>query len=196
MDSAPTAPLVLSPVLIATVPDVPLAEAAVLTEVLTFAAVATARAVVATVALPAVKPVAVPVQLVKTPLVGVPSKGVASVGDVANTSDPVPVSSVTAASRFALEGVARKVETPVPKPVTPPTATDGVAHAASVVLDAVRTCPEVGAVAADTATVVVAVFKPLLTPAVTANVAFPAVSPAAVPVMLVPTRAEGVPSTS
>lgn len=43
-------------------------------------------------------------QLVSVPLDGVPSTGVTSVGDVANTSDPVPVSSLIAVRRFALDG--------------------------------------------------------------------------------------------
>lgn len=60
-----------------------------------------------------------PVQLVKTPLDGVPSAGVTNVGDVAKTADPVPVSSVIADLRFALDGVARAVATPVPSPDTP-----------------------------------------------------------------------------
>jgi hypothetical protein len=60
-----------------------------------------------------------PVQLVKVPEVGVPSRGVTNVGDVANTSEPEPVSSVTAAAKFELEGVAKNVATPVPKPLTP-----------------------------------------------------------------------------
>ena len=51
--------------------------------------------------------------------VAAPMFGVTKVGLVANTSAPVPVSSVTAAARFALEGVARKVATPVPKPEMP-----------------------------------------------------------------------------
>jgi hypothetical protein len=71
------------------------------------------------VTLPAVKPEAVPVMLVPTKAEGVPKAGVTSVGDVAKTNDPVPVSSVTAEIRFALEGVARKVATPVPRPETP-----------------------------------------------------------------------------
>jgi hypothetical protein len=62
---------------------------------------------------------AVPVRLVTTPLEGVPRAGVTKVGEVAKTNDPVPVSSVTAEIRFALDGVARKVATPVPKPLTP-----------------------------------------------------------------------------
>ena len=38
---------------------------------------------------------------------------------MANTKSPEPVSSVTAAARLALDGVARKVATPVPSPDTP-----------------------------------------------------------------------------
>jgi len=60
-----------------------------------------------------------PVKLVATPDVGVPNKGVTNVGEVAKTAEPVPVSSVKAAARFALDGVARKVATPVPRPDTP-----------------------------------------------------------------------------
>jgi len=62
---------------------------------------------------------AVPVRLVTTPDAGVPKAGVINVGEVAKTSEPVPVSSVTAAARLALDGVARKVATPVPRPDTP-----------------------------------------------------------------------------
>jgi hypothetical protein len=40
------------------------------------------------------------------------------VGLSLKTKDPVPVSSVTAVLRFADEGVAKNVSTPVPKPVT------------------------------------------------------------------------------
>jgi hypothetical protein len=80
--------------------------------------------VAATVALPAVNPVAVPVQFVSTPLAGVPNAGVTNValvidGLVPNTNAPVPVSPVTAAAKFALEGVAKNVATPVPNPETP-----------------------------------------------------------------------------
>lgn len=65
-----------------------------------------------------------PVQLVSVPLDGVPRTGVVrvgdeSVGDVPKTSAPDPVSSVTADARLALEGVARNVATPVPRPETP-----------------------------------------------------------------------------
>jgi len=71
------------------------------------------------VTLPAVKPEAVPVIFVPTNALGVPRAGVTRVGLVAKTNDPVPVSSVTAEIRFALDGVPRKVATPVPRPETP-----------------------------------------------------------------------------
>ena len=47
--------------------------------------------------------------------VGVPE----SAGPLAKTAGPVPVSSVKALAKFALEGVARKVATPVPSPEMP-----------------------------------------------------------------------------
>ena len=60
-----------------------------------------------------------PVALVNVALVGVPSIGVTKVGEVAKTKDPDPVSSVTALARLALDGVAKNVAIPVPKPETP-----------------------------------------------------------------------------
>lgn len=60
-----------------------------------------------------------PVQLVRVPDVGVPRTGVTSVGVFAKTRDPVPVSSVTADAKLALEGVPRNVATPVPSPEMP-----------------------------------------------------------------------------
>jgi len=45
--------------------------------------------------------------------------GVVSAGEVAKTASPLPVSSVNAAARFAELGVARKVPTFVPSPLTP-----------------------------------------------------------------------------
>ena len=86
--------------------------------------------------------VGLPVQFVKTPLVGVPNrgvtitmlvlvqaeisplvtvpnKGVTKVGLVENTTAPVPVSSVTTVFKLALDGVVKKVATPVPKPLMP-----------------------------------------------------------------------------
>jgi hypothetical protein len=65
-----------------------------------------------------------PEQYCKLPLPGVPKTGeinvaLVRVGLVANTADPLPVSSVSAAARFALDGVVRNVVTPVPVPVTP-----------------------------------------------------------------------------
>ena len=62
----------------------------------------------------------VPVE--KLPDWGVPKIGVTKVGLVANTNEPLPVSSVTAEAKLALEGVASHVATPVPKPVIEPTA--------------------------------------------------------------------------
>ena len=59
------------------------------------------------------------VQFAKLPEVGVPKIGVTKVGVLANTSAPVPVSSVTAAAKLALDGVPRNVATPVPKEVMP-----------------------------------------------------------------------------
>jgi hypothetical protein len=44
----------------------------------------------------------------------VPIVGLVNDGDVAKTNEPLPVSSVTAAARFALLGVARNVPTFVP----------------------------------------------------------------------------------
>ena len=42
-----------------------------------------------------------------------------NVGSVAKTSEPLPVSSVTAAARLALDGVPRNVATPAPRPAIP-----------------------------------------------------------------------------
>jgi hypothetical protein len=60
-----------------------------------------------------------PVAFVKVPEVGVPSIGVTKVGEVEKTKEPVPVSSVTAVIKFAEDGVASAVATPVPSPDTP-----------------------------------------------------------------------------
>jgi hypothetical protein len=73
-----------------------------------------------------------PVALVRIPDEGVPRAGVTRVGLVANTRAPVPVSSVTAALKFALDGVAKNVATPVPRPVIEPTAGVTVVLAAKV----------------------------------------------------------------
>jgi len=88
----------------------------------------------------------------KFPLVGVPKIGVTNVGDVANTSAPVPVSSVTAVARFALVGVAKNVAIPVAKPEIPvltgnpvafvKTPLEGVPSAGEVKVGEVRVTPE------------------------------------------------------
>jgi hypothetical protein len=117
-------------------------------------AIVAALAIVGAAAVVANKPdvltsvnVGLPVQLVSTPLVGVPKTGVtmtmlvlvhaeitplatvpktgavkvgdAIVGLVPNTNAPVPVSPVTAEAKFALDGVAKNVATPLPKPLMP-----------------------------------------------------------------------------
>jgi hypothetical protein len=89
-------------------------------------AIVAAEAIVGAAAVLATKPeyltlvkVGLPVQLVKSPLAGVPNTGVTNVGLVANTSAPEPVSPVTAAAKLADEGVPKKVATPVPKLVMP-----------------------------------------------------------------------------
>jgi hypothetical protein len=125
---------------------------AVVPEIITIGVVGeivVALAMVGAAAVVAIKPeylrlvsVGLPVQFVKTPLVGVPkigvtkvmlvlvqaeisplatvpNTGVTKVGLVANTKEPLPVSSVTAAFKLALEGVPKKVATLDPKPDTP-----------------------------------------------------------------------------
>jgi hypothetical protein len=59
------------------------------------------------------------VQAEMSPLATVPSAGVIKVGLVANTKEPVPVSSVTAERKLADVGVAKKVATFDPKPDIP-----------------------------------------------------------------------------
>jgi len=51
--------------------------------------------------------------------VATPKTGVTSVGEVAKTRLPLPVSSVTAVIKFALDGVAKNVATPAASPLTP-----------------------------------------------------------------------------
>ena len=89
-------------------------------------AIVVAEAIVGAAAVLATKPeyltfvkVGLPVQLVKSPLAGVPNTGVTNVGLVANTAEPVPVSSVSAARKLALEGVPKKVATFDPNPDIP-----------------------------------------------------------------------------
>jgi hypothetical protein len=60
-----------------------------------------------------------PVALVSTARLGVPMFGVNKTGLVANTKEPEPVSSVIADAKFALDGVAKNVATPVPNPEIP-----------------------------------------------------------------------------
>ncbi len=60
-----------------------------------------------------------PVAFVNVAEEGVPKAGVTNVGLVANTRAPEPVSPVTAAAKFELEGVAKNVATPEPRPEMP-----------------------------------------------------------------------------
>ena len=59
------------------------------------------------------------VPLVKFTEVGVPKIGEIKVGALLNTNKPDPVSSVIAAAKLALDGVARNVATLAPSPLTP-----------------------------------------------------------------------------
>ena len=120
------------------------------------------------VTLPAVNPEAVPVILVPTSVDGVPKLGVTSVGEVANTLAPEPVSSVSAPASWA--EVNEPSEVDFPTDVTAP-----------VRLALVTT---------------VAALPTEVTPPVKLAfvVTLPAVKPDAVPVMFVPTSAVGVPS--
>jgi hypothetical protein len=60
-----------------------------------------------------------PVHEVKVPEEGVPRTGVTKVGEVANTNEPEPVSSVTVEAKLAEDGVPNQVATPDPKEVIP-----------------------------------------------------------------------------
>jgi len=89
-------------------------------------AIVVALAIVGAAAVVAIKPeyftlvkVGLPVQFVRTPLAGVPRTGVTKVGLVANTNEPVPVSSVTVAIKLALVGIVRNVATPEANPEIP-----------------------------------------------------------------------------
>ena len=64
------------------------------------------------VAVPDVKPAAVPVIFVPTKAEGVSRFGVTRVGEMANTAAPLPVSSVSAPDRFAEVNVPREVALP------------------------------------------------------------------------------------
>jgi len=101
-----------------------------------------------------------PVAFVNVTLVGVPNIGVTSVGEVANTFAPVPVSSVKAAAKLALVGVAKNVATLVPNPLTP-VDTGNPVQLVNVPLEGVPSAGvvNVGEVRVNPATVVVVVPK-------------------------------------
>ena len=77
-------------------------------------AIVVALAMVGAAALTALKPLNERLVPVAAPILGV-----INTGEFVNTNAPVPVSSVTAALKLALLGVAKNVATPVPKPLTP-----------------------------------------------------------------------------
>ena len=66
--------------------------------------------------------------------------GVVIAGEVAKTASPLPVSSVKAAAKFAEDGVAKKVATLVPRPLTPVEIGKPV-HEVSVPLEGVPSAP-------------------------------------------------------
>ena len=89
---------------------------------------------------PAIKPTAVPVAFVATRNVGVPKLGATKTGALANTKEPVPVSSVTAVRKLADEGVPKNVATPAPKPATP----EAIGRPVALIKSAWPTTPNVG----------------------------------------------------
>jgi hypothetical protein len=127
---APVTPKVLDKVVAPVTPRVPaiavLPDVPATVNLFVFTAKSPVTAALARVEAPAVKveenvPAAalkLPVKLSDVP-VAAPITGVTKVGVLANTNAPVPVSSVTAANKLALVGVAKKVATPVPNPLTP-----------------------------------------------------------------------------
>ena len=56
-----------------------------------------------------------PVAFVSVAALGVPKSGVVKLGDVPNTNAPLPVSSVTADAKLALDGVVKNESTFVPR---------------------------------------------------------------------------------
>lgn len=137
------------------------------------------------------------------PLDGVPRTGVTNVGLVANTKAPLPVSLVTAAARFAEEGVPRKVAIPVPNPVTPVEIGKPVAlvstPALGVPISGVTRAGDVAKTSAPEPVSLVTAVARLALEGVPKNVAIPVPSPLTPvlignPVMLVATPEVGVPN--
>jgi hypothetical protein len=160
------------------------------------------------VVFPAVKLAAVPVMFVPTSADGVPSAGVTSVGLVLRTVAPVPVEVVTPVPPLATGSVPvvpASIGRPVTLVITPeagvPNAGVTNAGVTSVGLVANTLAPEpVSSVSAVASCAEVndpsdAALPTLVTAPVRLAlvVVFPAVRPAAVPVMFVPTKADGVP---
>jgi hypothetical protein len=146
-----------------------------------------------------------PVRLVATPLVGVPSKGVIKVGLVANATSPEPVSSVNAVRNWAEVNDPKEAALPTdvtipvrlalvitvvafPALVTPPVK---LALVTTVVAFPTEVTPPVKLALVTT----VAALPTDVTPPVKLAlvVTLLAVKAVAVPVIFVPTRADGVP---
>ena len=146
-----------------------------------------------------------PVRFVATPDVGVPSKGVTSVGLVAKTAEPVPVSSVNAPSSCAEVKLPSEAAFPtevtipvrlalvttvaaLPTEVTPPVKLALVTTVAALPTDV--TPPVKLALVTTVAALPTDVTPPVKSALVVTLLAVKAV---AVPVMFVPTNADGVP---
>ena len=149
---------------------------------------------VALVAVAAFPPIfnaaAVPVMFVPTNALGVPSAGVTNVGEVANTAKPVPVSSDKAPAKPAEFVKAACLAALLPS----------IFWIACKILSVAATVPDplvkpVSTFPITAALVTVAAFPVEVTSPVKFAfvVTLPAVKPAAVPVMLVPTNVVGVP---
>ena len=120
------------------------------------------------------------------------------VGDVANTADPVPVDVVSASSKFALDGVARNVATPVPSPLSPVLIGNPV-QLVSVPLLGVPSAPPLTTNAPAVPTLIASAIATFV-PGVARNVAMPAPSPlmpvdTGNPVQFVRVPLDGVPSS-
>jgi len=146
------------------------------------------------VAIPAVRPAAVPVRFVPTPAVGVPRAPLkvtnppVAFGAFANAVIAPLLAAAHAmvvADEFSITHGAVDPTTVVVPGVIEDALAVNVCQLAAVELVAVKTCPVVGAVAPFTTTVVVAELIPL---------EIPAVNPEAVPVRFVPTPLVGVPN--
>ena len=113
-------PLALPSVMVGAVPNT---SAPVPVSSVTAAATLALDGVASAVATPVPSPlmplaIGRPVALVSVAAEGVPRSGVVSVGEVANTAAPLPVSSVSALRKFAEDGVCNQLRTLLPRPLS------------------------------------------------------------------------------